>query len=175
MSDTPKFTDSARRLLHLAMTEAQRFGSPSVRPVHLLLASISLVDFVPAQILKHLGVEYDSVVDVLKTRLGAEEVPESERQPLSQIDTTSICQRVSIVASAGYRMFVAPSTLLMSLCLKDADNAELTEVFAGLGIDWHNFREESVQLNGITKEDAWARALFWSTSESTDSEANEAK
>ncbi len=70
MAGIENFTPKARHVLSLAKKQAERFRKPQISTEHLLIALIELDGCVASRVLKDLGLEADSVIEMVEKEIG---------------------------------------------------------------------------------------------------------
>ncbi len=133
-----RMTDKARRLLVLAQEEARAFGHPFVGTEHLLISMATEEDSATARLFSELGVEADSIRDVLREIVG-----EGQEQSTSHIPLTVRVKQALMEAAriADPSVHQAPITVIhVLLGVLSVNGSVAVQVLETLGIAVHDVR-----------------------------------
>lgn len=140
-----KFTEPARRLLHHAQEEAQRFQHSYIGTEHLLLGLLGTTDSVAIQVLESMGIELQ------KVRSATEFIVErGDRIILGEIGLTPRAKRLIESAVDEARQLHHPyiGTEHLLLALIDDDGGPALGALESMGIQVAQVHAETLRLIG---------------------------
>ena len=152
-----RFTDRARKVMHLADDEARRFGHDSVGPEHILLGLVKEGSGVAANVLKNLG------VDLQRGRLEVERLHEAGRETFfGEVQQTLPAKRVVEKSAEEARginhHYVGTEHLLLSVLHEQESVA--AKALANLGVELDKVRDDVLDLLGVGSDGTQAFGIF---------------
>ncbi|WP_330656263.1 ATP-dependent Clp protease ATP-binding subunit [Alkaliphilus flagellatus] len=143
-----RFTERAQRVITLSQQVAQQLGHSYVGTEHLLLAIIKEEESIAAKALKNLGIEIESIQQIVVNAIGV------GNKPVELLGYTPRTKKVFELSVAEARNlnhnYVGTEHLLLGL-IKEGDGIA-SQILIQLGVNLQNVREEVLKLlnNGGT-------------------------
>lgn len=143
-----RFTERAQRVIALSQQVAQQLGHSYVGTEHLLLAIIKEEESIAAKALKNLGIEIESIQQIIVNAIGV------GNKPVELLGYTPRTKKVFELSVAEARNlnhnYVGTEHLLLGL-IKEGDGIA-SKILIQLGVNLQNVREEVLKLlnNGGT-------------------------
>ncbi|QUH21584.1 ATP-dependent Clp protease ATP-binding subunit [Alkaliphilus sp. B6464] len=143
-----RFTERAQRVITLSQQVAQQLGHSYVGTEHLLLAIIKEEESIAAKALKNLGIEIESIQQIIVNAIGV------GNKPVELLGYTPRTKKVFELSVAEARNlnhnYVGTEHLLLGL-IKEGDGIA-SKILIQLGVNLQNVREEVLKLlnNGGT-------------------------
>ncbi len=143
-----RFTERAQRVITLSQQVAQQLGHSYVGTEHLLLAIIKEEESIAAKALKNLGIEIESIQQIIVNAIGV------GNKPVELLGYTPRTKKVFELSVAEARNlnhnYVGTEHLLLGL-IKEGDGIA-SQILIQLGVNLQNVREEVLKLlnNGGT-------------------------
>lgn len=136
--DGDLFTERARQVLQHSNDEAISQGAGEIRPLHLLLALLSVEDGRAALVLRTLGVDLERAYEVADGLAAAPEAPATAQRGVSPSGKRVIEQAVAAANRLDHH-YVGTEHLLLGLL--EADEARVSaQVFEQLGVSVDGIR-----------------------------------